>query len=85
MKSIFHMLLAGGLVAALPLAGVRAQTSTRKPAPRPTAKPAAKPVAKPPVRTVPPPEPAAEAAPSLLETVLPTTFTDARSGPATRC
>lgn len=71
MKSIFHMLLAGGLVAALPLAGVRAQTSTRKPAPRPTAKPAAKP----PVRSTPPPEPAATA-PPLLETVLPTTFTD---------
>ena len=78
MKSIFHVLLAGGLVAALPFAGVRAQTSTRKPAPRPTGRPAVKPAAKPTVRTVPPPAPASEAEPSLLETALPTTFT---SGP----
>lgn len=69
MKSVFHMLLVGGLVAALPLTGVRAQTSTRKPAPRPAAKPAPR---------VPPPAPAPEAGPSLLESVLPTTFT---SGP----
>ncbi|WP_426061863.1 hypothetical protein [Hymenobacter sp. B1770] len=86
MKRVFHLLVAAASVAALPIIGAQAQT-TRKPtpksttrptstAPKPAAKPIPKPAPAPPARPTTPPEPAAEPEPSLLETVLPTTFTD---------
>ena len=76
MKSVFHILVVAASVAALPLLSAQAQT-TRKPGSRPATKPASKPTSRPtpapPSRPTAQPAPAAE--PSLLESMIPNTFT----------